>query len=81
MITFLALIFVGFILVGVFLNLYYLAFCAVAGFLVGLENQLVLNIAYWVCVVAGVVTAFYIMRKAWPTKVAAKQPSSDQSGP
>ncbi len=80
MVTIVTMLFVGFILAGVFLNLYYLAFSIVAVFFFGLENEFVLNIAYWVCLVAGLITSFCVIRKAWPTNVKAKQSNSDHNG-
>lgn len=72
-----ALIFVGFILTGVFLNLYYLAFTMVAIVALGVENRLALETAYWVCLFAGIATTFYVLRNAWPRESGAKRPKSE----
>ena len=74
-ITRLAILFAGFIVGGVFLNLYYLAFCFVTIFLLGIENETFLSVQYWVCFVAGFGTSFLLMRRVWPTaKPEVKQP-------
>ena len=70
----LAILFAGFIVAGVFLNLYMLA---ISFMLIPMLISLRLNFgftlrgsevygpAYWVCLAAGVITAFFIMRPAW----------------
>lgn len=65
--TRLAILFAGFIVAGVFFNLYYLAFCIVTIFALGIKNELILSIQSWICFVAGFGTAYYLMRGTWPS--------------
>ena len=66
MVARIALVFAGFIVAGVFLNIYYLVFTFFTVFLLGVDSKIVLNVQYWICFVAGIATSFFLMRKAWP---------------
>lgn len=62
----LAIIFAGFVVAGVFLNLYYALCCFFTVFLLGIQNDLFHSAQYWSCLVAGVATACFLMRRTWP---------------
>ena len=74
-----ALLFVGVILVGVFLNLYYLIFSMFAVAALGVESKLVLDAAFWLCLVIGMATTYYILRGPWANAVAT--PPSRRKSP
>ena len=54
-------VFVGFIVAGVFLNLYYMAWC----FLLGTRSESITTTGYWVCLIAGIATACWLMQRMW----------------
>lgn len=60
-----ALLFVAAILSGVFLNLYYLVYSLFVVGLLGINNEIVSSVAYWVCVATGIATACAVLSKSW----------------
>lgn len=69
MIAKLAIVFVGIIVAGVFLNLYYAVFAFFTVLLLGINSQLVFTVQYWICCAAGVATSVVLVRKIWPETV------------
>jgi hypothetical protein len=62
----LLLIPIGFLIGRVMLNVYY-AFCVFFSItLLGIENETFHSVEYWACLIAGFVTSFLLMRRAWP---------------
>jgi hypothetical protein len=75
-----AIIFAGFVLVGVFLNLYLLTLSFLTVFVLGLTGPGWLNLQYWICFAGGVYTSYILLRSAWqssgrrPTKSSKNVP-------
>ena len=70
----LAILFAGFIVAGVFLNIYFmlanllllpLLISLQLNFGIHLPSETVCGPLYWICFAAGFVTSFFIMRPAW----------------
>ncbi len=61
-----ALIFIGLILAGVFLNLYFIVYAFFGIFLLGIESKEAFNTAYFICLILGSLTAFFLIRIVWP---------------
>ena len=78
----LAIIFAGFIVGGVFLNIYYAVCCFFTIFLLRIDSESILVEAlYWLCLAAGFVTSFLLMRKVWPkTPVQWTNSAEEESG-
>jgi hypothetical protein len=62
----LAIIFAGFVVAGVMLNVYYAVCIFFSAILLGIENEAFHTVQYWVCLIAGFVTTFLLMRRVWP---------------
>lgn len=62
----LAILFTGFIVAGVMLNVFYAVCCFFSVFLLGIENETFHTIQYWVCLIAGFIASFFLMRRVWP---------------
>lgn len=73
MITKITILFCGFIVAGVFVNLYFMPLSLATTLLLGIDNKIVLQIEYWICFAAGFVTAFFLMREVWPGRKKQKQ--------
>ncbi len=72
-----AFIFAGFILTAVFLNLFVLGCSFFTAFLLGITNEMVFTVQYWLCLAAGAVVSFWILRRAWGTTNRAKPAQKD----
>lgn len=66
MVVRIALVFVGFILFGVFLNLYFMVYAFLGIFVLGIDNQSIHDFAYWVSFALGGATTIKLIRKVWP---------------
>ncbi len=66
MIARVALVFGGLVVAIVLSNLYFIAFCAVFVFILGVENNVFLSTGYAGCLIGGAVTAFFLVRPGWP---------------
>jgi hypothetical protein len=73
MIAKIAILFCGFIVAGVFLNLYFMPLSMITIRLLGIDNLIVLQVEYWICFAAASVTAFFLMRQGWPSRKKDKQ--------
>lgn len=62
----LAILFAGFVVGGVAMNLYLLVCCFISVFALGITDTLFLAVQYWVCLIAGFATAVFLLRRAWP---------------
>ena len=60
------LVLVGILLAGVFLNVYGVLLSLITGLLLGIEDGSIIEAQYWVCLLAGSIPSFVVMRKAWP---------------
>ena len=67
----LAMLFVGFVVGGVMLNVYYAVCVFLSVTMLGIENEAFHTAQYWVCLIAGFVTAFLLMRRVWPRSAAS----------
>jgi hypothetical protein len=68
-----ALIFVGLILIGVFLNLYMFAFSFLTGVLLGIKNAGLATAAYYLCLAGGIYTTYVLLRPAWRNAVRERR--------
>lgn len=69
----LAILFAGFIVGGVMLNVYYAVCIFFSVTLLGVENETFHTALYWACLIAGFATSFFLMRRVWPRCAAATQ--------
>ena len=71
-----AIVFAGIIVAGVLLNVYLLAATFTVGAVLsgmGFTREQEFTLLYWPCLVAGFVSAFFLMRPAW--NAAGKKPA------
>jgi hypothetical protein len=61
-----AIIFAGLVLCGVFLNVYFIFLCFITVFLLGIKGEFFFEVQRWICLIAGAITAFYVLRPIWP---------------
>jgi hypothetical protein len=61
-----ALILAGLLLGAVILNIYLVFSSFVTVYLLGIEHATFRSVQYWVCLAAGYVTSFCLMRSIWP---------------
>jgi hypothetical protein len=61
-----AVVFVGILLAGVFLTVYGVFLSLITGLLLGIKDGPIIDAQYWVCLLAGSITSFVVMRRAWP---------------
>ena len=66
MIARLAIIFVGFILFGVALNICFLIFTVATVGVLGIESSFLSNVLLAISYLLGAATAIYLVRKIWP---------------
>jgi len=67
MIAKIAIVFAGMIVAMMFARMYAFALIFVTGTLLGIDNTTFFLVQYVGCLVAGAVSAYSLMRKAWPT--------------
>jgi TRAP-type C4-dicarboxylate transport system permease small subunit len=80
----LAIIFAGIIAAGVFLNLYMFAASLVlipTSESLGIKPSKAFALAYWPCLAAGVVTAFFVVRPLWRSVGKKSVPKSEGEPP
>jgi hypothetical protein len=68
-----ALLFVGLILIGVFLNLYMFAFAFLTGVLLRIKSQGLATGAYYVCLAGGIYTTYRLLSPAWRSAVRERR--------
>lgn len=68
-----ALLFVGLILIGVFLNLYMFAFAFFTGVLLRIKSPGLAAGAYYVCLAGGIYTTYRLLRPAWRNAVRERR--------
>ncbi len=66
MIARLAIVFVGFIVFGVALNIYFLIFTVATVGVLGIESSILSNVLLAISYLLGAATAIYLVRKIWP---------------
>lgn len=69
----------GILLTGVLLNVYLVLTTIFTITLLGIESDAAFNVQYAVCLLAGAVSSFFLLRRAWPKAKAAAPPSSDET--
>jgi hypothetical protein len=67
------LVLVGILLAGVFLNVYGVFLALITGLLLGIKDGPIVVIEYWLCLLAGSITSFAVIRRAWPKERSPPQ--------
>ena len=73
MITKIALVVCGVTLAGVFGLLYFMVLSMITTALLRIDNEIILQVEFWICYATGAVTAFGLMREGWPTRKKDRQ--------
>lgn len=79
MIARLAILFVGFLVFGAFLNLFVIVSSMLFAVALGIRNEAFYQVQYWVCFAVAAVISAVLMSRVWPTDRPRKSAARDDA--